>query len=631
MTSSAILPPAAAPADRGHFVRFYEREDLLIAEVVEFIESGLRAGGSGIVIATPAHRQAIERRLEGPGGQAGAGRLVMLDAARTLEAFLVEGWPDRARFRQVVGAVVAAACARGGPVHAFGEMVALLCERGRYDAALHLEALWNELAAMHRFSLFCAYARRLFADSERVLAFQQVCGAHTHVCTSEQLERAQDPAELQRLVALWEQKAAALEAEVARRMHAEAALRRRELELRDTLAEREQLVVRLEHANRAKDEFLAMLGHELRNPLSPIVTALQLMRMRGDTGTSREQAVIQRQLDHLVRLVDDLLDIAKVTRGKIELKKEWVAVADVLTKAVEMSSPLLEQRSHRLQIDVAEGLRVHGDALRLAQVVSNLLNNAARYTDPGGDIRLCAQARPGAVEIRVKDNGSGIAPELQSQVFDIFFQGGGARGRSEGGLGIGLALVKSFVALHHGTVALHSEGPGRGSEFTVRIPINSEGAAAAPPPPALLAGHAGVQGKGLRLLLVDDNRDAADTMAQLLRAAGHEVQVMHDPALALAHAASFAPDLAILDIGLPGLDGYELAQRLRREPDLAGCRFAALTGYGQDSDKARSEAAGFSAHFVKPVDPQLLLRFAAETARAWKVAPHAAKGHDGAA
>ena len=365
--------------------------------------------------------------------------------------------------------------------------------------------------------------------------------------------------------------------------------------------ERERLLVDLSAASQAKDEFLAMLGHELRNPLSPIVTALQLMRMRGDGAHGREGEIIQRQVDHLVRLVDDLLDVSRVTRGKIELKVERVELARVTDKAVEMASLLVEQRRHRLQVDIEPGLVWEGDPVRLAQVVSNLLTNAARYTEPGGQVWLRAR-RDGldAIEIGVRDTGIGLAPEVREQVFELFFQGKRGIDRAEGGLGIGLALVKNIVELHGGSVQAHSAGRGLGSEFVVRLPLRSATLAPAPaePLPEVVAA-----GAPQRVLLVDDNTDGADTLGRLLRAHGHTVEVYHDPVGALAALERFRPTVALLDIGLPVLDGYQLAARIRACPGGQGCRLVALSGYGQAADHARSQAAGFERHLVKPVDP----------------------------
>jgi CheY-like chemotaxis protein len=373
--------------------------------------------------------------------------------------------------------------------------------------------------------------------------------------------------------------------------------------------EREKLLSDLEAAGRAKDEFLAMLGHELRNPLSPIVTALQLMKLRGDGGTVREQQVIERQLDHVIRLVDDLLDVSRITRGKVELRRETVELAEVVGKAVEMTSVLLEQRAHRLRVDVArQGLLWEGDPVRLAQVVSNLLTNAARYTPNGGDIRVVARRESAEIVLSVSDNGVGIPAELLPRIFDLFIQGKRDVDRAVGGLGLGLTLVKSLVTLHGGSVSAKSDGPGEGSEFTIRLPVASLDVGDAKSAP--VCAHACPDAHGdvsTRILLVDDNCDAADLLADALRAMGHEVQVAHDPVEALAKAQRVPPEVAILDIGLPVIDGYELAERLRTQRGLGSCRFIALTGYGQEHDRRRSLAHDFAAHLVKPVGVEQLM------------------------
>jgi signal transduction histidine kinase/ActR/RegA family two-component response regulator len=355
----------------------------------------------------------------------------------------------------------------------------------------------------------------------------------------------------------------------------------------------------LEEASRAKDAFLAMLGHELRNPLSPIVTALELMRLRGGDTFARERAVIERQVEHLTRLVDDLLDMSRITRGKIELRKRVVEVAEIVAKAIETASPLLEQRAHRLVVGVpTAGLAVEGDETRLAQVVTNLLTNAAKYTDPDGKITIAAARAGDAIEIRVRDTGAGIAPDLLPHVFDLFVQGRRALDRSQGGLGLGLAIVRSLVDMHGGSVSASSDGPGRGSEFVVRLPA----AKAKHPVPETTVGVAARRAHRARcVLVVDDNEDAAHGIAAWLKAQGHTVRVAFDGPSALRAAAELRPEIALLDIGLPLMDGYELAGRLRALPSLHDVKLVAITGYGQDADRARSAAAGFEEHLVKPV------------------------------
>jgi PAS domain S-box-containing protein len=837
----------------SHAVQFYEDDAFMVGEVAEFLDEALRCGDAAIAIATPEHRASLLRRLNGFGGQSlgrnwWPGELIMLDARQTLARFMNGSWPDEQRFHASVGAVVQSASRDGTrAVRAFGEMVALLCADGNPEAAVRLEQLWNDIAAVRRqaFSLLCCYPLRLFGTVADERAFRDVCATHNAVQPAETDAQAPVRSELSMTVAALQQKAIALENEVARRTAAEQTLRRRERELADFLdnaaeglhsvdaqgvvlwanraelemlgyeaheyighpvaefhvdqqaiaqilrrlragetlrdepavlrckngtcrhvlltsnasfdggrvaytrcftrdvterrarehaerernslvmrapvaaalltgtdhvvrlanpplcamlgrsdlvgrplcdsvdderlradlsqwleqvyrhgesvvddersirpagpdraerfyklhlepmraadgtvygvmvvgvdvsqlalgrrvleqahAERSRLLEELQAASRAKDEFLAMLGHELRNPLSPIVTALQLMKLRGDQQSSKEQATIQRQVEHLIRLVDDLLDVSRIVRGKIELRHESVEIGHVVAKAVEMASTLLEQRRHRLELDVPDaGLRWTGDPTRLAQVVSNLLTNAARYTEPGGQVRLSAARKGDEVAISVRDNGKGLSRELLPLVFDLFFQGQQGLDRREGGLGIGLALVKNLVELHGGTVHAHSDGPGQGSEFIVRLPIAPAGSAAAVATDAADT----IAARRQRVLVVDDNVDAADTLGDLLRTAGHEVAVVYDAAQALAAWPAFAPQVALVDIGLPVLNGLELAQQVRQRWPEQRCRLVALTGYGQEVDRQRSVDAGFEEHLVKPIDLQRLL------------------------
>ena len=353
-------------------------------------------------------------------------------------------------------------------------------------------------------------------------------------------------------------------------------------------------------ADRRKDEFLAMLSHELRNPLAPILTALQLMDLRGETAALRERQIIERQTRHLGMLVDDLLDLSRITRGTLELRRARVDLRPIISQAIEMASPLLEQRNHTLALYLPDTpLVVDGDDVRLNQIVQNLVTNAAKYTPPDGAITVRASARDGTVLVEVEDNGDGIAPELMAVMFEPFVQGTRSVERSHGGLGVGLALVKSLVRLHGGVVAAHSEGAGKGSRFTLTLPLATADRGASSRPISVVDGSA--PGSARRILLVDDNADAAEMLAEILRQAGHEVLVVHDGPSALAAADRFTPDVALLDIGLPVMDGYDLARRLRAM--LASPpRLVALTGYGQEHDRRRSSEAGFDEHLVKPVD-----------------------------
>ncbi len=377
--------------------------------------------------------------------------------------------------------------------------------------------------------------------------------------------------------------------------------------LEEYALERERLLEKAEAASRSKDEFLAMLGHELRNPLAPITTALHLMKMKDPTALARERAIIERQSAHLVKLVDDLLDVSRVARGKVKLHMSRITLSEVIARAVETASPLFEKKQHILTIDYDEDdpIQLEGDPLRLSQVFANLLTNAAKYTSTGGRVSLRVRRDGDAVIVRIEDNGAGLAPDQIPHLFDAFFQGRRTMERAQGGLGLGLALVKSFVTMHGGTVSAWSEGSGRGSTFEVRLPAlprtfapaTTEAQVQTQPPVAT----------GRRVLLVDDSEDILEIVSSLLRCQGYDVRAAPDGPTALQLAASFRPEVAVLDIGLPAMDGYELAQHLREQLGKDAPKLIAMTGYGQNEDRERARRAGFAIHLVKPVDPAQLL------------------------
>jgi PAS domain S-box-containing protein len=586
-------PSRDEACEAPHFVRFYQDDTVLLAEVAAFLDRGLRGGGSGIVIATHDHLCTLRQQLTGPGAlQGGHGRLagelpgelVMLEAADALAQFMVDGWPDARRFDQVIGTVVRRAAAAGKPVHAFGEMVALLCSQGLYDAAVHLEQLWNALRAQCRFALFCAYPWQLFPTAEQAAAFGRICLEHDHACPHHSGDAAaRQDTSLQ--LALLEQQNRALQAEVARAREAEQTLRQRERELADFVEnaaeglhrvgpdgtilwankaelallgyqwedyvgqhiasfhadrpviedimrrlqagetlhdqparlrckdgsvrhvvissnaciengalrytrcftrdaterhlleearrQREALVAELSDSHRAKDEFLAMLGHELRNPLAPISAAAQLLTLANADPQHLRQAasVIARQVGHMKGLIDDLLDVARVTRGLIVLAPRPLDLRDAVAEAVEQAAPRIAARRHRLALDLPpDAAMISGDRKRVVQVVANIVANAAKFTPDGGaiEIRLAADAQD--MVLTVADNGIGMESGLAPRVFDLFVQGRRTPDRTQGGLGIGLALARSLVQSHGGTIAAWSDGPGSGSRFTVRLP-----------------------------------------------------------------------------------------------------------------------------------------------------------------
>jgi two-component system, sensor histidine kinase len=370
----------------------------------------------------------------------------------------------------------------------------------------------------------------------------------------------------------------------------------------------------LREADQRKDEFLATLAHELRNPLAPLRNALEILRLVGDDPAKALVArqMMERQLAQMVRLVDDLLDVSRITTGKLAVRKSVIDLQAPLRDAIETVKPFLEARKHRLEVELpAQPMPIDGDRTRLAQVFANLLNNAAKYTHEGGRITLAAKLEARDVVVTVSDNGIGLAPESLAGIFEMFAQVDRTLERSQAGLGVGLTLARRLVALHDGVIDVKSAGLGQGSQFVVRLPLSfarlQEGAVDVEQP---------ARPRERRILLADDNVDFAVSLGELLTARGHEVRIAHDGAAALAVATAFAPQVAFLDIGMPKVHGYEVARRLRADPRTAGCVLVAVTGWGQENDRKRAREAGFDRHLVKPVDAAEIEALLAETMRA---------------
>ncbi|HUS24771.1 MAG TPA: response regulator [Candidatus Binatia bacterium] len=383
----------------------------------------------------------------------------------------------------------------------------------------------------------------------------------------------------------------------------------RTAELERDLAERKRLEEALRQTDRRKDEFLATLAHELRNPLAPIRTAVDIMRLKPvqDPVLLDCRDVIGRQMEQLTRLVDDLLDISRITRGSIRLERRTLDVATVVTRAVETHRPAIDARRQTLTVELpSESLTVNGDLTRLAESLGNLLSNAAKYTDEGGRIALRVTREASQAVIRVSDNGLGIPAEMLPKVFDMFTQVDQTLHRSQGGLGIGLALVRKLMEMHGGSVEGHSDGLGRGSEFALRLPLREDGARPEVPQDNVIP-----ISTSRRILVVDDNRDAGETLAVMLRLHGGQVEVAHSGAEALQMAERARPDLVLLDLGMPGMSGYEVARRLREQPWGRELMLVAQTGWGQDQDRRRTREAGFDEHLTKPVDHATLIRLMA--------------------
>jgi two-component system CheB/CheR fusion protein len=394
--------------------------------------------------------------------------------------------------------------------------------------------------------------------------------------------------------------------DVTERERAEQALRESEERHRRLEEELRRRTEELAGEDRRKDQFLAMLAHELRNPLAPIRNAVELMRQveTFDPSFQPSREMVERQVKHLARLVDDLLDVSRITRGSIRLRKEPVDLGAIVQSAVEGARPLITTRSHELEVELPqEPLRLEADPARLEQIVANLLDNAARYTMPGGHIWVTARREGGEAVVRVRDSGIGVPPDVLERVFEPFVQTAGeSLARTDGGLGVGLTLVRSLVEMHGGQVEARSPGLGQGSEFVVRLPARPpEGAEGPAAEPAVLP-----QARSLRVLVVEDNLDAAESLATLLRLWNHDVRVVNDGPSALDAAREQKPEVVLLDIGLPGLDGFQVARKLREEPGLEDTLLVAMTGYGQPEDRRRSREAGIHHHFVKPVEPLVL-------------------------
>jgi signal transduction histidine kinase len=417
-------------------------------------------------------------------------------------------------------------------------------------------------------------------------------------------------------VTLQAEKNRELEALNANLQRANQDLERANRSLQNEVAERARAERALKEADRHKDEFLAMLAHELRNPLAPIFNAVQVMRTQpSDAQLQWALDVIDRQLRSLARLVDDLLDVSRITRGKITLAHEAIELATVIARAVETVDPLIRERGHELRVATAEqSLVVHGDPVRLVQAVGNVLGNAAKYTDRGGCITVSVARAGDDAVIRIRDNGIGIPAERLPVIFNLFAQLDRRSDHTQTGLGIGLALVRRLVEMHGGSVTAESEGKGRGSEFVIRLPLLAQAAQ-----PAVGNGTAVAPGEGggapavqRRILIADDNADALESLARVLELSGHEVFSATNGSLALECAEHYLPEVALLDVGMPLLDGYEVARRIRAQPWGKRVTLVAVTGWGQDSDRQRSREAGFDSHLVKPLDLDKLTRLLAQ-------------------
>ncbi|HEX2223126.1 MAG TPA: MEDS domain-containing protein [Thermoanaerobaculia bacterium] len=576
---------AVGPISFGsHFCQFYRHRQDLIDTLVPFFLAGLRNNEMCMWVTSeplPAAeaRQLMHEALPDFYEYVERGQIEICDfqdwylRGGGTPGEVLQGWIDReqeARRRGFTG------------LRLTGNTFWL--EHSGWDEFMAYERAVNEAFIQFRIIALCTYS----LDRCRAEDVLDVCKTHQFALTRRQGE--------------WELM------ESSSLKIAKEELTRLNQDLENRVSER---TAEIQSALRARDEFLAMLAHELRNPLAPIRNASQVIRLLGtsDGNISWAGDVIERQVHQLSHLVDDLLDVSRVSRGKIELDCQDVDLATVVAQAVETSRPLIDSRGHQLSVSLpAEPIHLHADLTRVSQMIANLLNNAAKYMNDGGRIWLTGNREGDQVVLRIRDQGIGIPPEMLGRIFDLFTQVDRQLDRSEGGLGIGLALVRSLAELHGGSVEARSEGPGRGSELILRLPAREKSA----PAPQEAAPGDEKKASGLAVLVVDDNLDSAESMARLLEIAGHEVEVAYDGMDALERARRQRPQAVLLDIGLPRLDGYEVARRLRLDPANRGLRIFAMTGYGHKEDRERSRAAGFDQHLVKPVDPAEVLALLAE-------------------
>ena len=580
-----------------HGVRFFERAAYPAEQIASFLKEGLDAGCFVMALATRPHLEAICDALSAlgvsEGERVGAGQLALEDA-RSLAAALVQtGKVEPSVFEARLGQRLRRGLERYKKGRAYGEVVDELLRTGDVESCLALETLWSEVLKEQPVELLCGYSLDEFAGDGSCSVFRRVCDAHQHVqCDAgERLGQGRMAAEL------WQSRAA-LSHEAAERRCAERDLSHAYEDLARAYETARSACERAELASLSRDEFMARLGHELRNPLAPILVATELMARRAPDTFDAEREVIERQAQHLMHLIDDLLDVARITSGKLELRRRPVELGRVAREALEIVMPLVHQNGHQLTLEVAEaGLLVDGDQQRLTQVVVNLLSNAAKYTPAGGQIVVEATSNATSVTLAVSDDGIGLEQELSSRIFDLFVQGEQSRARAHGGLGLGLTIANSLVQLHGGRLRVFSDGPGCGSSFEMELPLSATRAA----PNTGVRGKLPRAGRALDILVIDDNLDLATLFADSLRERGHRVEVALDGSAALRLAEDFRPDVALLDLGLPDIDGCELGPRLKAHFAQHELKLIAISGYGHESDFERTRAAGFDLHLVKPV------------------------------